>query len=52
MFDTIEDVDANRQAKREQACSDSLCRKNVRRNATLGNNQQYKESLLCKLNLC
>ena len=52
MFDTVEDIDANRQSMREKACPDSLCRKNVRKNNTLGNNQQNKESLLCKINLC
>lgn len=38
--------------KREQACSDNLCRRKVRREDRYGDNQEYRESLLCKINLC
>ena len=47
---------AEYELKREQACSDDLCRKNVRKEYFRGDeredNQENRESLLCKINLC
>ena len=38
--------------KREKACRDSLCEKNVREEYQIGNNQQNRERLMCKIGFC
>lgn len=47
-------IEEEEKVKREQACKDSLCERRVRREYTHKerNNQEYLESLLCKINLC
>ncbi len=52
MFDDVESVKSYEKVKREQACSDNLCRKNVRRGKKYEKTQQNQEGILCKINLC
>jgi hypothetical protein len=37
---------------KEQSCSDKSCKINARKGNHFGDNQENKDSLLCRINLC
>ncbi|MEF8726536.1 MAG: hypothetical protein V5A83_06330 [Candidatus Bipolaricaulota bacterium] len=52
MYQDIEIFRAEERKKREQACSSHECLRRVKMEDSAGNNQQNRERLLCKINLC
>jgi len=52
MFPDLRYPKSEQEIKREQACNNNICRRNVRKKDHTGDNQQHKEGLLCKINLC
>lgn len=45
-------IEAEQRLLEEKACSDNICRRNLRRKDRSGNNQQHKGSLVCNMGLC
>jgi len=52
MYKDIEIFRAEERKKRERACTTHTCLRNIKMEENAGHNQQNRERLLCKINLC
>ncbi|MFB6291248.1 MAG: hypothetical protein ABEJ25_05930 [Candidatus Bipolaricaulia bacterium] len=52
MYSNFVDIRRQQEEKRIEACSNNICRQNVRNENHIGDNQQNKERLICKIGLC
>ncbi|MBS3793252.1 MAG: hypothetical protein V5A77_07620 [Candidatus Bipolaricaulota bacterium] len=52
MIEDSQFIKAEQRLLEEKACSDNICRRNLREKDRSGDNQQNKGSLICKIGLC